>query len=800
MKMKRLPLFAVVSLAIGFTGCSFFGADDPLVARVGSEKIYKSDVDFVRMMQPAMAATEKKREILINLVSEREMYIAAQEKFGDSNDSVEIRLDQIRDRMLTRIYQQLYVSDGLGHTEAQLNEYYNAHRGEFKKDSCADFIECRTKVASVMYLAENKDSLNAFFAERLKSYQEPARVEIAYFRSSDSSAVRNVVESLSVKKSTDSIPGFVRGNVSEKDTAKGTIFADAGVKAALFGKNAVAVGDGSFRQVSVKMGDSSYFVVLKVLSRTPAKSKTLEEVRPSLETAFADSYRSHMMQTSADSLKKAFGMQLEKIKIPDGRKYYEAHKNLFKTKQGFEVYHVENGDSAALAKAIDKPLMLSDFKALATSMSTNDSTRGHEGYVGIVRVGEPLPYGIGAMPGLFSAFNGKQQGEISPVMKSASGRYQVFYLDKAVSPEIPPYEKVASEVQKQMESSGDFTLDSSYVLATEKGKSIICERDVLKLRDEIPEVQRAMYPRNRLLPMMLEWKAFAKAAQNLEMDKTWFFKAFVTSTRIGLYNKMLNDSLQKGLFNISDKDIHAGYAKYGKTIFGGVAEDSIRSQLALYLSTSPLTLKHEYYANSERYEKYADFTSAEPEVFKMIFQSERNAWFGRFRSDLHKVDRIHVYDTTFLPLADPYSKDSLLRAADTSYKTRNLAAAEEAWEHLRMLYPADDSLFARATFQIAQLENENEHFDAAQHEYRAFYSMWPKSPDAEKAIFTRGFILHENLKQDSAALAVFRDFAAKYPKSDLMESVNWLIKDIESKGKLGAELLDKISKEDAAGK
>lgn len=163
-----------------------------------------------------------------------------------------------------------------------------------------------------------------------------------------------------------------------KDTAKGTIFADAGVKAALFGKNAVAVGDGSFRQVSVKMGDSSYFVVLgKVLSRTPAKSENPGRGAPLLETAFADSYRSHMMQTSADSLKKAFGMQLEKIKIPDGRKYYEAHKNLFKTKQGFEVYrNVENGDSAALAKAIDKPLMLSDFKALATSMSTNDSTRG----------------------------------------------------------------------------------------------------------------------------------------------------------------------------------------------------------------------------------------------------------------------------------------------------------------------------------------------------------------------------------------------------------------------------------------
>ena len=798
--MKKISLFAVVSLAAGFSGCSFLGADDPLVARVGSEKIYKSDVDFVRMTQPALAAPEKKREILINLISEREMYAAAQKKFGDSNDSVEIRLDQIRDRMLTRIFQQFYVTDGLGHTDAQLNEYYNSHPEEFKKDSCFDLIECRTKVAFAMYLAENKDSLKAFFAKRLNSYQVPARVEVAYFRSADSAAVRNVTESLSAKKSIDSIPGFTRGIVSEQDTAKGTIFADADVKTALFGKNAVPVGDGNFRKVTVEIGDSSYFVVLKVLSRTPAQAKTLEEVRPSLETAFADSYRSRMMQTGADSLKKAFGMQLEKIKIPDGRKYYEAHKNLFKMKPGFDVYHLESGDSAALAKAIDKPLMLSDFKELAASMSTNDSTRLHGGYVGVVHAGDNLPYGIGAMPLLFKAFDGKQTGEISPVLKSSSGRYQVFYLNKNVPAEIPPYEQIVAKVQKRMEDVGDFELDSSYVLATENGKPIICERDVLKLRSEIPASQRDMYSRNRLLPMMLEWKAFSKAAQNLEMDKTWYYKAFVTSTRVGLYNKMFSDSLQTGTFNVSDKDIHAGYEKFGKTIFGGAPEDSVRLQIALYLSTSPLTLKHEYYANAERYTKYKDFASAEPDVFKMLFQSERNAWFGRFRADLHKVDRIHVYDTTFLPLADPYSKDSLLLAADSSYKSRNLAAAEQAWEHLRMLNPSDDSLFARATFQIAQIENESEHFDVAQHEYRAFYSMWPKSPDAEKALFTRGFILHENLKQDSLALAVFRDFAAKYPKSDLMESVNWLIKDIESKGKLAADLLDKISKEDAAGK
>jgi hypothetical protein len=67
---------------------------------------------------------------------------------------------------------------------------------------------------------------------------------------------------------------------------------------------------------------------------------------------------------------------------------------------------------------------------------------------------------------------------------------------------------------------------------------------------------------------------------------------------------------------------------------------------------------------------------------------------------------------------------------------------------------------------------------------------------SEKALFSRAFILHENLKQDSAALNLFREFKTEYPKSELMESVDWLIKNIESKGKLAEELLEKIAKQD----
>jgi hypothetical protein len=53
--------------------------------------------------------------------------------------------------------------------------------------------------------------------------------------------------------------------------------------------------------------------------------------------------------------------------------------------------------------------------------------------------------------------------------------------------------------------------------------------------------------------------------------------------------------------------------------------------------------------------------------------------------------------------------------------------------------------------------------------------------------------MRENLKKDSVALVLFQEFSKKYPESDLRGSVDWLIQDIQSGGKLSKELNEKIS-------
>jgi hypothetical protein len=74
--------------------------------------------------------------------------------------------------------------------------------------------------------------------------------------------------------------------------------------------------------------------------------------------------------------------------------------------------------------------------------------------------------------------------------------------------------------------------------------------------------------------------------------------------------------------------------------------------------------------------------------------------------------------------------------------------------------------------------------------------VWPEAPEAEKAMFSLGFVLNENLKQNDRALEVLEDFQKRFPKSELKESVDWLVENIKSDGKLADDLMKKIEAEE----
>jgi len=261
MKKQTFAFLTLIFFSATFSGCGIFETKDPLVAQVGDEKIYQSDINLVRILNPAMNRPEKKSSILTDLIANREMMIAARKKLGDSNEVIEKRLDALSDRLLTRIYQQIYIFKNLEHTDKQLSDYYDTHREEFKGDSCKNFFDCEELVARKLFLSENADSLNSFFARNLKLSEKPAEADIAYFLSSDSLAVTKIKAQLDEDKSVDEILGMARAKVIENQ--KDSIFSDALVMSAIFGANAIKTDGHSYRIIPVKIGNGSSYLLLK---------------------------------------------------------------------------------------------------------------------------------------------------------------------------------------------------------------------------------------------------------------------------------------------------------------------------------------------------------------------------------------------------------------------------------------------------------------------------------------------------------------------------------------------------------
>ena len=216
-----------------------------------------------------------------------------------------------------------------------------------------------------------------------------------------------------------------------------------------------------------------------------------------------------------------------------------------------------------------------------------------------------------------------------------------------------------------------------------------------------------------------------------------------------------------------------------------------------YLKTPENILKREYYFNEEAYRSFANFEAARGMIFRNISSIEEKNQWKRLEKEMWSKYKVTVFNPKMPSLKTILSSDSLILQAENDYNHRKLNEARANYELIRSIYPDNEAAFKKATFEIATIDNELENYHDAESEYRVFYKLWPNDPDSEKALFSRAFVLSENLKKDSLSLPLFKEFITKYPKSELKESVDWLIKNIESNGKLAQELVEKISQSEA---
>ena len=139
--VRRLYIIAIISIVLpALTSCrtisSFLGKGE-VVAQVGSDKLYKSDIDeFIpKGLSPEDSAVLVNR--YINSWATDRVYLKiAEQQLSKSEKDVTKELEDYRKSLLKYHYEQLYVNErldtavGIDHIE----EYYQAHQDKFVLD------------------------------------------------------------------------------------------------------------------------------------------------------------------------------------------------------------------------------------------------------------------------------------------------------------------------------------------------------------------------------------------------------------------------------------------------------------------------------------------------------------------------------------------------------------------------------------------------------------------------------------------------------------------------------------------
>ena len=573
-----------------------------------------------------------------------------------------------------------------------------------------------------------------------------------------------------------------------------------------FDKHRAQFGDSvSFMNVRGKVAEAKYIESnmdsLKAFAyrqRDVSKGDGEVEITDAIKERFVSDHRQRMVRETGPALMKKFNIVETEIQMPSVEEYYESHKENYKTPYGYVVYHVEAPDSMSLVKRFkNKKMDLPAFMKIASKFSANETTKKAKGLVGKVVVGHPLPYGIGFVANMFFELDSASDGYVSSVIRSEStGRYHVFYRVSAAPSEYKPLDRVRETIKYELANTANYELDPSYVLVTKNGEPAIREKDVLDTYEDNPTMIRSRKTHQQIVSSLALQLAFASEAREIGLDRSWEYRALHRQSDVDFVIKQYRKKVINYV-GVPEDSLKALFERLGGNPgHPNMSYEDSRPDLNNWFEIPENLMKRTYYYAEEDY-----LPATYEQAIKRVFE-DANLQYRSDRWDKAVVTswgtaKVDLFADNVTLLPQEQSVEVAMRAADSLYtQVKSLDKALIAWTGIRERYSEIDSVARRATFEIAHIQSDKEEYDKAQREYRAFYRVWPDSPDAEKAMFSRGFILNENLHRDSLALEVFKEFKTRYPKSDLNESVDWLVQNIKSNGKLADDLMKKIEAED----
>ena len=680
-KISTLLALSAASLVGIFAACSSSENSDKIIAEVGAEKIYQSDLEFLKRTAPhPYAMPGQEGAALENIIESRVIYQAGKEILGDEQ-KIENRLLELEERFLSQMYQEIFLGQNLGFTDEKLQAFFNRNKKIFAADSCKELNDCRDAVAKKIYLSENAEAAKNY-VEAQKLIVTAPSLNLGFVETQDSAEAKNVEKTFREKLSLFALPHFQQEDFSA--SSREGILKNDTIFQLLFGKDSIAVDD--FR--SVRIGDK--FIVMKVFLRRAPELKATDNLDSILRNRFADEYAEKLVNNSEKNLLEKFAIRFVDFSKEEVQKYFESHK-----KSADEIW--------------------------------NDS--------------------------------------------------------------------LAEKVQWAIWQDAEYPLDSMTVLVTSNDKPILFEKDVKQMRSEMPPRFRLEYGRRRSASVLLNWKLQATAAREVGLDKSPMTAKLRNSIKLRFYRSALLDHLGDTGYLISEDTLKAIFDRIGSKIYPEKKFESVRGKMGIIAHTPDNIFRYEFY---KRYPNstVTDLDSMKVAVFLSAMNDLTRNWFENFRRDLYQKYPVKILDSAFLPRRDLFSTSDLIAFADSIHQAHNLNGAYLNWVRVISLGENNDSILSRAVYELAIIDFENARYKDSDAELAAYLRVWPNGEKAEKVLFSRAFQARENLKEDSLALALFQEFKTKYPKSDLIESVDWSIKDIQSGGKLSEDLLKKIEEQE----
>ena len=814
--MKKLAAAFAGSVLLLLVGCNVGARNDEVLARVGGTTLMQSELDLALATIPperrndSTAATQ----VFASLLDSRIFAEAAKRALPGSAKDVESRLATLRQRDLAHTFQQYYVTENYGHTDDQLYVWFRKHEKEFPIDSLTkakpNFEAWKDSVAVRMTLSEQAKVIEDYFEKNKAQFKTSDSANVGVIKAKDSLALVKVIEayrngakfdSLATTHNDDSSLVARKGHIGWIYAARGSNDLREIVPAfdLIFGKAKLATGSISnvlpFVQ-HVSTDSTKMFAAIVVFDLKTMSEPTMQSVGARVKSYWLGEYKQKLGKMIGDSLKNALKFVDSPIPPADQHAFYEKHKGEYLTQKTYKLLHIEGSDSAKLAALVANVKTEDEFRAKAKTASENLITRDKGGDLGLVKVAHCLPSGLGMMPELFSKLENQKQGSMTPVIVAPdSKKFEVFWLLESIAPQVMSYERAQKQVLDQIKSSPDSPLDSNFVLVTLNGIPAIREVDVLKLREEVPPNQQRMYPREKLLSFLKDWALYSHAALDLGLDKSREFKAICNLRSADAWATIYRDSIQNRTLGYDLETLRKAFISNPEKLFDGKTFERSTYEAALWLDIPDAPYIREYALHPERYPNTKTWQEAKVAIFRNIRDAEQRGAQIRLRFRLKRELNVEVLDPKYAS-SQMSSAVSILNMGKTQYEHRQLADARAMFQVVRDAFSTDTSAF-RASLLTAQTFSEEENFNQALEEYKALLAQWPKHPEVYKALFMKGFILSENLKKDSLALDAFQELQTKYPKSDLSEDADWMIRNIKSGGKLAPALLDSIAKQDS---